>query len=403
MLETTTWAALAHLADMAWPLVLLLAWVLGELLNKAIDLPRISTYALLGFVAAPAQAGLLPVETPNWVLLAANAAFGLMLFEFGHRINLRWFAVNRWLLAVGLLESAVSFAAVAGVAWACGLSERAALLLGALSIATSPAAVMRVIDERRSAGQITERLVHLAGLNCMLSVLVFKALLGLMVFEHSGSLLAALHASSVMVGASVLLGLVFGAAALGLVALLARAGSDNTVLFALAVIVLVALTQTLQLSPIVAALSCGLMARHQRSVLRRSERGFGAFGDMLTVLLFVFIASRLDARPVVAGLALATVLVATRLLAKVGSVGLLARASGMSLKKGMLTGLAMAPLSAYAVLLLEQVQQAGIDVGPDLLAQLAPLASMTLVLDLLAPVLMVLALGWGRELQERGD
>ena len=46
--------------------------------------------------------------------------------------------------------------------------------LAALAMASSPAGILRVVHELRSAGQVTERVMHLTAINCMLSVLALK-------------------------------------------------------------------------------------------------------------------------------------------------------------------------------------------------------------------------------------
>jgi Kef-type K+ transport system membrane component KefB len=88
------------------------------------------------------------------------------------------------------------------------------------------------------------------------------------------------------------------------------------------------------------------------------------------------------------GLGLGMALVAARLVAKVIGVGAFARASGVSWRKGLLTGLALTPISVFVILLLEQTRHLGID----LLDHLAPLAAATLLLEIAGPVVTLLAL-----------
>ena len=57
------------LTDIAWPLTILIAWFAGEYAYKWLKLPRISSYALVGFVLAPTQAALLPQIQPAMLLL----------------------------------------------------------------------------------------------------------------------------------------------------------------------------------------------------------------------------------------------------------------------------------------------------------------------------------------------
>src|SRR5574340_685724 len=90
---------------------------------------------------------------------------------------------------------------------------------------------------------------------------------------------------------SAALGGLFGIAVTRLLRRLDNTGRDATVAFAIAVIILVALTHTLKFSPVPAALAFGLMARHRRIVLSQAQQNFGALRNLLTVLLFVFMAA----------------------------------------------------------------------------------------------------------------
>ena len=73
--------------------------------------------------------------------------------------------------------------------------------------------------------------------------------------------------------------------------------------------------------------------------------------------------------------------------------------SGISWKKGLLTGLAMTPISAFVILLLEQTRFLGVD----LMSQLAPLAAMALTLELLGPIVIYLALRHANETWQEED
>ena len=96
-----------------------------------------------------------------------------------------------------------------------------------------------------------------------------------------------------------------------------------------------------------------------------------------------------------AGLALAVLVVRT--LCKVGACVAFSGLSGIGWRKGALTGLALTPMSVFAILLLEQTRHLGIDV----FAQVAGLGLLVLALELLGPVAtqraLILAGEAGRE------
>lgn len=105
---------IAVLKDGAWPITIFIAWYMGELAQRWTKLPRISVYAVVGFILASSQSGFLPPTNSSTTLLA-NIAFGLLLFECGYRINLHWLRTNPWIVVTSVTESMFIFIAVYAV------------------------------------------------------------------------------------------------------------------------------------------------------------------------------------------------------------------------------------------------------------------------------------------------
>jgi Kef-type K+ transport system membrane component KefB len=387
---------LSILTSLAWPLAITVAWLAGEFGQRWTGLPRISFYGIVGFVLAAPQLGVLPPAGGGTVLLMAEVAFGLILFELGYRINLRWLRTNPWIGVAAVVEALATFVAVYLIATAFGTAEMTSLMLASLSMATSPATVVRVINEQRSSGQVTERALHLSALNCVMAVFAFNAILGFWIFRTSDDLGHAIWNSLVALVMSAFTGVAFGVLVPAVLRALGKLREDATVAFALAVILLVSITYTAVLSPVVATLAFGLTARHRRVAFSQAQRNFGPLGDLLTVLLFVFAASTLDWRQVAAGAGLALALVAARLVTKTVGVAAFAHLSGISWRKGALTGLSLAPLSVFVILLIEHARYAGVQV----VEELRPLAGVTMLLEVFGPVIIQRALVWANEAPE---
>ena len=171
------------------------------------------------------------------------------------------------------------------------------------------------------------------------------------------------------------------------------ASRDGTLAFALAVVLLVAITSVLPLSPVLAALTFGLVARHRRISLSPAQRNFGVLGDLLTVLMFFFVATKVQVEHVSGGIALGLLLVLVRAVVKVAVCTLFARVSGISARKGALSGLALTPMAVFAIILMEQTRW----IGVDLFDSLAPLAAVMLLLDVAGPILTQRAVVWANE------
>jgi len=378
--------------QLAWPLAMTLAWMAGELVYRWTALPRIAVYGLAGFLFGHLAAGYLPPsEAKNYTWLA-NLGFGLILFELGYRINLRWLKNNPWIVVTSLLEAIVTFAAVYLVATLCGMERLPSALIASLAMSSSPAGLLRVLNEQGASGQVTERAMHLTALNCVMAVFTFNVIVGIGVFQTSGDLTHAAGSSLLVLVASSGLGALFGA----LVPLWLRlidASRDGTLAFALAVVLLVAITSVLPLSPVLAALTFGLVARHRRIALSPAQRNFGVLGDLLSVLLFFFVATKVQVEHLGGGIGVGLLLVLARTVVKVGVCTAFARVSGISARKGALSGLALTPMAVFAILLMEQTRW----IGVDLFDSLAPLAAVMLLLDIAGPILTQRAVVWANE------
>jgi Kef-type K+ transport system membrane component KefB len=381
------------LASIAWPAAIAIAWTVGELAYRWLALPRISSYGIAGFVMAASQGGFLDNPSGTPIALLAHFAFGLILFELGYRINLRWLRVNPWLAITGVVEASGCFAAVFMLAQAFALPMVPSLLLAALAMATSPAAVLRVANELQSSGQVTERLFHLTACNCLLTLFIFKAVVGYWVLASAGSAFEAVWNTLVVIGVSVAIGATFGVAVPALLRQLGNIDRNATVAFAAAALLLTAVTHAFKFSPLLAALAFGLVARHRRAILSQAQRNFGTLGDLLTVLLFVFITASLDWQQVRNGLTLALAVIAVRLTVKMAATTVFAHLSGVSWRKGALTGLAMTPMSGLVIVLLEQTRHLKLYA----LDQVAGLAAIVLLLEVIGPVVTRRALVWAGE------
>lgn len=381
------------LQSVAWPLVLLLAWYVGERLHEWVHLPRVSSYVAVGLVASLINLPGLTDAVPGLPFIA-NIALALILFELGYRIHLRWFRHNPWVLALGLVESVLSFVVVYWVSGLFALPVDTRLIIAALSVSASPAGIVRVANELRSAGQVTERVLHLCAINCLVAVLALKLVVGYWHLSTSGDLALAAFGSVHVLVTSVAVGALLGVVMPALLRSQRIQERDVTLVFALAVVLLTTMAYGLKLSPLLAALTFGIVARERRVHLTNAQRGFGTAGDLLTLFLFVYIAALLDWSDIGSGVLLGLVLMLVRIATKVVCNVAAARLSGSTERKGLLTGLALTPMSAFAILLLEQSRLYGFEPARQVLMALA---FMMMLQELLGPLVTQKALQAARE------
>ena len=110
--------------------------------------------------------------------------------------------------------------------------------------------------------------------------------------------------------------------------------------------------------------------------------------------LFVFIGSLLSWDGLLAGLLLGVALLAARTGAHTLVNVSLARFSGTTFRKGALTGLALMPMSAFVLLLLEESRLYGFDLARE---SLPVIVGLLVLLEVIGPWVTQRALVWAGE------
>jgi len=395
----------------AWPLTpppllwfaltLVAAAVLGEFVFQRLRLPRITGYVLAGLLAGAAGAGD-PVRAAlatgtGWASILVELALGVLLFELGNRVNLRWLRANPWLLATSVLEAALTFGMVYLTLRLLGAAVDEALLAAAISMATAPAIVMRVVAEARAQGQVSDRLLMLTALNSIYAVLAVQMIAGWLHQSYRGDPVSAVLHPVYLIAGAVLVG--------ALVAWLMRSlrtrlmlddEHAGAVLIGL-VLAAVVLLKLLKLPVLLALLVAGLLVRRFSGRPYLWPRNLGAVTGLLVLMLFVLTGIAVQWSHLVAGGLVALALVAVRMLAKTSAVLLLARPSGASWRQGLALGVALTPMSGVAFVLSYDL----IAVFPELAPRLAAIVlSMVVLLELVGPILVRWMLDWSDETAE---
>jgi len=345
-----------------------LSLALGEFAARVLRLPR-----MLGYLAAGALFGAggqvldgLQIEGPprRTLDLALDFATAFVLFDLGHRVSFGWLRRNPALIASSLAESTATFLlGFASLRW-CGLATLPAALLGAVSIATSPAIVLSITRELRTQGQVTERTLLLTALNCIYAIVVSTLMLAWAHLQYRGTLGAyVLQPLYLVIGSAVLAAV----AARILVAVLATAverdrGAQIMTMLALVAIVF-GVAQALRLSHLLTLLACGAFVHMFDRRRRLAGTEFGVMSSFVLVLFFALSAATADFDATTLAWGPALVLVAVRIACKVGGVAAFARLSGVRTRQGIWNGVALAPMSTLALLLARQVGLADAKLG----------------------------------------
>jgi len=370
--------------------LLLIASIAGAYAcERWLRLPRLVGYVLAGLLLGPAVLGWVPSSITGDLRPLVLLGLGLLLFELGSRVDLRWLRHNPTLIVSSLVESGLTFVATYLFLEWFELPTATRVAVAAIAVSTSPAIVMRIVAENNARGQMTERLMLMTALNSLYAILLLKISVGMVHFDRDAGLLRAIgHPLYIALG-SLLLG---GALAYGMhLTRFARLKRESE-RFALVIAVVLlgtTLADKLGLSVPMALLCGGMMLRSMTERLHLFPEHFGTAGALLVIILFTLTGVALDPRHVLVGGVMPLGLLLIRGLAKYLGAYVSAGYGGLAPKKAAWLGVALLPMSSLAVLQAHEVAGLYADFGDDIIAIVL---GAVLMMELIGPVATQLAL-----------
>jgi NhaP-type Na+/H+ and K+/H+ antiporter len=338
-------------------LALLVAGLCGELCYRAWRLPRISGYAVIGLIAGSAGVGAIDAGMGAISRLLLEVALGLLLFELGSRLDLRWIRRNPWLIASSLAEATLTFALVLIVLLFAKVAPPVATVLAAISMSTSPAMVIQLKTELRAEGQVTQRLLTLTALNSMYAVVVEKLVSSWLHQEVYGNVFATIvQPVYLLVGSLVVAYLLARACMFFFKRMNMQDEHSFVALFGL-VLLAIAIANIFKLSTILSLLAAGIIVKNLEQKPQLWPQHFGTAGWLLTVILFVLTLTSFQWHDIVLGGVAALGLIVARFVAKLVGVLAFAKPSGLGWNQGIALGVSLAPMSALAYLLADDTYQ----------------------------------------------
>lgn len=370
-------------------LTLIVAGLFGEICHRLMRLPRITGYAVVGMIGGVLGISVLDTNTVADLRLLIDLALGLLLFELGSRLNLKWMRANPWLIVTSACESLVTLGVSFALLRVLHVAPLTAMLIAAIAMATSPAVIIQIKNELRSEGQVTERMLALSALNSIYAVVLVKLMYGWMHQEYHGTLIVTLlHPLYLLVGSGILAYLLAKACNL----LFRKLGGQeqHTFVILIGLIMLaVALLHMLRLPNSLTLLVAGVLFKNLDERPQLWPAHFGTAGWLLMVILFVLTSLSFEGRYLLIGGVAALGLVCVRLLAKVASVVVFSRPAGISLKQAVALGVSLSPMASLAFVLVNDTYDIYPQFDPELRAIV--ICAITLM-QLVGPVLVYWAL-----------
>jgi NhaP-type Na+/H+ or K+/H+ antiporter len=317
-----------------------------------------------------------------------DLALGLVLFDLGRRMDLQWMKRDWTLAATGLAESLLAFFAVFAVLLAFEFSAVKAGIVAAISMATSPAVVLLIVQDTRAEGQVTERALNLVALNSLLASILTTIMLSTAHLEsRMDPETAILHPTYLFVG-SLFLGWFTASAARFCARAVGKRKELHFTLIAAMVVGAVGLAGLLKLSVILSLLAFGLFTRNDARNYDLLNVNLAPASRLLYIVLFVITGASLPPEALFEGGIVGVALAAARAAGKLTGVLVFATLGGLRIRQAGGLALTLMPMSTLALMLDYDVSRAypafADEIGSTFLA-------MIIVMEVMGP----LAVQWG--------
>ncbi len=356
--------------------------------GRRVHVPRVTLLMILGLLLGPSLLDVLPTVVLDLGDTVTPLALTMIAFLLGGSLERETLRTHgREILSLSASVVIVTVMIVTAGLWLVGVPIAIALVLGAISAATDPAATLDVIKQSRRSGRFVTNLQGIVAIDDAWGLIVFSLVLTVV-----GAVLG--HGSEILwfglrefVG-SILLGATVGWPAAALTGRLKP--GEPTLLEALGLVFLIAgAALWLDLSFLLAGMVAGViivnLAQHHERPFHEIERIEWPF----LLLFFVLAGASLDIGQLgtvgLMGIAYIALRIAARIIG--GLVG--GPPAGMTPREGWLTGLALMPQAGVAIGMALVVAERFPAFGQQILT--ITVAS-TVIFELLGPVLTQYAL-----------
>lgn len=346
--------------------ILLAAGLIAAKICQHFKLPSVTGYILAGLLLGPTGFGFITKDNVGHNLdHFTQIALMLIAFGIGEHIEIKKLKHHaKSLLWIGVAETTCAFIAVTCaiyltilltsfevVNWQSRDYIALSVLLGAVSVATAPAATLLVIRELKAKGPLTSTLMAIVAIDDGLAIMIFGLAISItqqFIGQAGDPLYIAIAKSFLEIIQSIFLGLITG---IGLSIVVSRMRNNAEIMTAgLAILLLCGeLAIYLHLSPLLAGMTTGftLINKAERDV--RIFRALNRFEPPIYVLFFTLAGTHLDIKALSTAGVIGLVYFLARIVGKIVGVAIGARIANAEKTVRDYLGFALVPQAGVAI------------------------------------------------------
>ena len=270
---------------------------LGSKVFQRLGSPQVVGFIVMGVILGTSFLNIVPLKLVEELTFISEIALGLIGFDIGSHLLLGELRkLGRSILFILLFEAVGTFALVTAGIYVITQSWHTALIFGALSSATAPAATVDVLAEYDAKGPLTTSLLAVVGMDDALALLLYSisaaAAESLLANSGAPSPLTILKLPLIEIGGAAVLGLAMGWL-LDFIMCQMKRHHDAMAISIGFVFLCVGLSQSLGFSLILTTMTLGIVvvnrhAEHGRHIRFTIEQA----GPVMYVLFFALVGAR---------------------------------------------------------------------------------------------------------------
>ena len=147
---------------------------------KLVKLPNVTAFLVAGLIIGPCVAGVISKEQAESMGIISEAALGFIAYSIGGEFKLSYLKkIGKAPLTITFFQGMITAVCVDVGLILFGVDVPLALLLGAIGLATAPAATLMVVRQYKAKGKVTDMLLPVVALDDAVGLVLFAIAIGI--------------------------------------------------------------------------------------------------------------------------------------------------------------------------------------------------------------------------------
>ncbi|MBQ7657183.1 MAG: cation:proton antiporter [Clostridia bacterium] len=155
--------------------ITMMAGLIMSRVAKLVKLPNVTAFLVAGLIIGPCVAGIISREQAESMGIISEAALGFIAYSIGGEFKLSYLKkIGKAPLTITFFQGMMTAVCVDVGLILFGVDVPLALLLGAIGLATAPAATLMVVRQYKADGPVTQMLLPVVAMDDALGLMVFS-------------------------------------------------------------------------------------------------------------------------------------------------------------------------------------------------------------------------------------